>query len=337
MSNIDDPPIDKPKALVTGGSGMLGAHLIIKLLQDGHKVKALYRQSVPDFPTSTQVEWVRGDILDVLLLEAAMQDVEHVYHCAAIVSFNDSRKDEMYKTNIEGTANVVNSALQSGVQKLCHVSSVAVFGKPITSTPIDEGEDFNEVKTNSNYGKSKYMAEMEVWRGIAEGLKAVIINPSIILGAGNWNESSSKIFKTAYDEFAWFTEGVTGFVDVEDVTKAMLLLMNSEISGQRFILSAENLTYKTVFSTIANGFNKKPPHKKVTPFIAGIVRRLEGLKSIFGNKDPLLTKETAEAALMEVRYNNEKLKSYLSGFEYSPISSTIKRVCDEFKTKYKLQ
>lgn len=336
MSNVVDSSEGNPKVLVTGGTGMLGTHLIRKLVHDGHRVKALFRQSIPDFLSSDQVEWVQGDILDTLLLEDAMIDTPLVYHCAAIVSFNDRKKNKMYKTNIEGTANVVNAALQSGVQKLCHVSSVAVFGKPKTSIPIDEGEDFTEVKTNSNYGKSKYLAEMEVWRGIAEGLKAVIVNPSIILGAGNWKESSSKIFKTAYEEFAWFTEGITGFVDVQDVTKAMVQLMNSELSGQRFILSAENLTYKNIFSAIAIQFNKKPPHKKVTPFIAGVVRRFEGFKSIFSNNDPLLTKETAEAALMEVRYNNEKLKKFLPEFDYTPIDETIKRVCGEFKTKYKL-
>ena len=324
-----------PATFVTGGSGMLGSHLVQHLVAKNIPVKALYRSSVPTFEGSEKVDWIQGDILDILLLEAAMADVSTVYHCAALVSFNPAKRNLLFKTNVEGTTNVVNAALQTGVHKLCHVSSVAALGNPV-GTVIDETNVWNTADVKSNYAHSKYLAEIEVWRGIGEGLQAVIVNPSVILGAGNWEHGSSKIFQTVYKEFPWFTEGVTGFVDVEDVVKAMVELTNSPIINERFILSAENRTYKDLFSTIAKSFGKNPPHKKVTPFMANLVRRLEYFKSLFSNEEPLLTKETAEAALMIINYRNEKLIHFLPAFAYTKIDTTIERVCNELKLQYNL-
>ena len=322
---------------VTGGTGLVGTHLIKALSSQQVPIKALYRSVIPSIAGAEKVQWIQGDVLDVVALEEALKDVQTVYHCAAIVSFNPRRKHEMFKTNVEGTANVVNASLSAGVEKLCHVSSVAALGQPKGGVRVDESNEFAEYKDKSSYGKSKYLAEVEVWRAIGEGLKAVIVNPSIILGAGNWNDSSSKIFKTAYNEFPWFTEGVTGFVDVEDVVGAMVQLTNSEITAQRFILNSENRTYKNIFSAIAVAFEKKPPSKKVSPFLAGLVRRTESIKSMFGDKDPLLTKETAEAAMTVVEYDNSKLKNFLPGFSYRNVDETVKRVCAEFRLKYHLQ
>jgi dihydroflavonol-4-reductase len=174
--------------------------------------------------------------------------VEQVYHCAAIVTFNSRRRQEMFKINIEGTANVVNAALDAGIKKMVYVSSVAALGRIREEGPINETMNWTEETSNSAYGQSKYLAEMQVWRGIGEGLNAVMVNPVIILGPGDWNSGSSQIFKTAYDEFPWYTDGSTGFVDVRDVAKAMIELMNSNVTAERFILSAENKTYAEVFN-----------------------------------------------------------------------------------------
>lgn len=315
--------------LVTGATGLVGSHLLRALVQQGKKVKALYRKVIPDVSYAKQVNWVQGDILDVIFLEEAMQNVDKVYHCAAIVAFNPRRREQMFKINVDGTANIVNASLNAGVKKLCHVSSVAAIGRIRKGEEVNETMHWTEKTSNSNYGKSKYLAEMEVWRGIGEGLKAVIVNPVIILGSGDWNRSSTGIFKSAYNEFPWYTEGVTGFVDVLDVVKAMMDLMESDISNERFILSAENWKYKDFFTAAANNFGKRPPYKRVTPLIANIVWRIEALKGRITGKDPLLTKETAATAQAVVHFNNSKLPAYLPGFSYTPLNETIARVCKE--------
>ncbi|MEP6514220.1 MAG: NAD-dependent epimerase/dehydratase family protein [Parafilimonas sp.] len=319
------------KILVTGATGLVGSHLIKELTEQDKPVKALYRTAIPLIKGADKTEWIKGDILDIASLEEAMHSVDYVYHCAAIVSFNPKRKKELYKTNVEGTANIVNTCIDAGVKKLLYVSSVAALGRLRENTIIDESMHWTEDANNSQYGKSKYLAEMEVWRGIGEGLQAVIVNPSMILGAGNWHSGSSEIFKTAYNEFPWFSEGVTGLVDVNDVVNSMVLLMNSSITSERFIISSENITYKELFTAIANSFGKKPPHKKVTPFIAALVWRMEALKSMFTNKSPFLTKETAATALAKVYFDNSKLLNYFHTFRYTPIKETVARICNELK------
>jgi dihydroflavonol-4-reductase len=313
--------------LVTGGAGLVGNQLIQQLLSQGKAVLALYNKTPLQQFNNPLLQQVCCNILDVQGLIECMQGIEKVYHCAAIVSFSPSRKAELFKINIEGTANIVNVALQVGVQKLVHVSSVAALGRIREDGPIDETMNWTEETNNSAYGQSKYLAEMEVWRGIGEGLNAVIVNPVIILGAGNWHAGSSKIFKTAYEAFAWYTDGVSGFVDVRDVATIMIELMQSNITEQRFIVSAQNISYKEVFSKIAIAFNKKPPYKKVTPFLAQIVWRLAAIKSWFTKQEPLLTKESANTAQAKVYFNNQKLLQYLPNFTYTPIDETIAYTC----------
>ncbi len=316
---------------VTGGTGLVGSHLIAELIKQGRYVRALYRRNIPDIRGKEKVEWVKGDILDVISLEEAMQNVEQVYHCAAIVSFDPKHKHQMFATNIEGTANVVNISINAGVKKFCFVSSVSALGQKRKGGEIDESMNWNEETSGSNYGRSKYFAEMEVWRGIGEGLKAVIVNPVIILGAGNWNEGSSKIFKTAYEEFPYYTDGESGFVDIKDVVSIMTQLMESNISGERFIVSSENRKYKDIFTAIANAFGKKPPYRKVTPFMASLIWRFYSLKSMFSRDIGLLTRETAHSAQAAVKYNNNKIKNFLPSFTYTSIDETIKRVCRELQ------
>jgi len=320
--------------LVTGASGLLGVHLLQALTKQGKKVKALYHTTPPvDMPG---VEWVQGNILDVLSLEEAMRNVEQVYHCAGMVSFSPKNKQQLFKVNVEGTANVVNTALDAGISKLLFVSSVAALGRENEAALITEEMNWTDVAGNSKYGKSKYLAEMEVWRGIGEGLNAVIVNPSIILGAGDWNKGSSEIFQTMYKEFPWYTEGVSGFVYVKDVVRAMIELMDSDISAERFIISSENITYKQLFDEITKQFGKKAPRRKVTPFLAAIVWRIEAIKAKLTGKDPLLTKETAHTAQSVIRYNNNKLLQFIPQFQYMPVRESIREICNDLKKKYNL-
>lgn len=316
--------------LVTGGSGLVGSELILQLIAEGNIVKAIYNNTQLSHVHQNLIP-VKCDILDTAGLENAIQGVTHLYHCAAVVSFNKKNKNNLFKINIEGTANVVNAAIDAGVHKMVHVSSVSALGRIREDEIITEEMNWTEETSNSLYGKSKYLGEMEVWRGMGEGLQAVIVNPSIILGGDNWNSGSSAIFKSAYNEFPWYTDGVTGVVDVKDVARVMILLMNSELNKKRFILSAENISYKEVFTKIANCFNKKPPHKKVTPFVASIVWRLEAIKSMFNKSDPLLTRETANTAMAKVYFDNSKILKELPGFQFTPIDETIKNTCATLK------
>lgn len=311
----------------------MGKELISQLLQSGRQVRAIYNKTMLADFQNENLQQMQCDILDVIGLEEAMKDVEQVYHCAAIITFNPRRKQEMFKINIEGTANVVNAALDAGIKKMVYVSSVAALGRIREDEPINETMNWTEETSNSAYGQSKYLAEMQVWRGIGEGLEAVIVNPVIVLGAGDWNGGSSQIFKNVYNEFPWYANGSTGFVDVRDVAKAMIGLMNSDVIAERFILSAENRTYRDVFNLIAKAFGKKPPHKQVTPGIAKIVWRLEAIKRIFTGKEPLITKETAATALAKANFDNSKLKKFLPDFEYRKIEDTVVDTCKVLQQK----
>lgn len=321
---------------VTGASGLVGSHLIQSLLAKGKKVRALYRQAVPVFVGSEQCDWVKGDILDPIGLTAALDGVDYVYHCAAIVSFAPGAAAKMLHSNVEGTANVVNACLAQAVKKLIFVSSVAALGRIRENEAINESMHWTPATSNSVYGQSKYLAELEVWRAMEEGLLMAIVNPVIILGAGDWNNGSSGIFKSAYNEFPWYTGGMSGFVDVLDVVDAMQILMESNITGQRYVLSAENLPYRTIFNTIAAAFNKRPPSKKVTPLLANIVWRLEAIKGMITGKAPLLTKETAATAQATVRFDNQKFLNAFPAFQYRKIEDTINRVANELKTIHQL-
>lgn len=327
-NNIDhnSPSGDGGKILVTGGAGLVGSELIKQLLAQGQKVKAIYNNKPLPFENENLVS-IKCNILDTSALEDAMEGISQLYHCAAIVSFKKKDIEKLYKINIEGTANVVNAAIDAGVKKMVHVSSVSALGRIRENETITEEMNWTEETSNSIYGKSKYLGEMEVWRGIGEGLNAVIVNPSLIIGGSDWNKSSSEIFKSAYDEFPWYAEGVSGFVDVRDVARAMIILMNSGITNERFILSGENSSFKNIFTEIANGFGKKHPHKKVTPFLASVVWRLEAVKAMFTGKEPLLTKETANTAQAKVYFDNSKILKALPGFKFTPINKSIKDTC----------
>lgn len=323
--------------LITGATGLVGSHLLKELSKKNTSIIALYNNTKPNADIEKIATWQQVDILDIVTLEEVMQGVKQVYHCAAMVSFNAKDKQHIHHLNIEGTKNVVNACLNNGIEKLIHVSSVATLNR------FKDGELINEKmqgnindKENSEYAKSKTASEMEVWRAIGEGLNAVIVNPSIILGAANWDNGSTAIFKNCYNEFPWYTNGSNGFVDVQDVAKAMILLMHSSISNERFIINAHNLPYKNLFDAIAKQFNKKPPIRLATPFLAAIAWRIEKLKSIITGKNPLLTKETARTAQKNIAYNNAKLLQAFASFSYTPLYKSIERICEELKIKYNL-
>ena len=320
------------KIFVTGGTGFLGAYIIRQLVAQGYQVRALRRgNQIPFFiPANvfSTVEWVAGDILDTAVLEDAMEGIDAVIHSAAKVSFVSTDHRQMLKINIEGTANIVNAALVKRVPRLVHVSSVAAFGRTMNGETVTENKQWEDSKINTTYAISKYNAEMEVWRGIGEGLNAVIVNPSTILGYGNWNNSSCAIFKTAYDEFPWYSNGVNGFVDVEDVARAVVLLMETDITNQRFILNGDNWSFRQVFTAMANAFGKKPPFREATPALASLAWRLEKVKSFFSGQPSLLTKESARVARTSTYFDNKKIGTAIPGFRFTPLDECVKNACN---------
>lgn len=318
--------------LITGGAGLLGSELINQLLAAGEKIKAIYNRT-PLSISHANLHTVPCDILDVCALEEIMQDVTQVYHCAGYVSFAPDAVEKLYKINVEGTANLVNAALEAGVSKFVHVSSVASLGRYNVSGLVHEKMQWVNGNKNSKYAFSKYLGEMEVWRAIAEGLNALIVNPSIILGAGNWNDGSTAIFKTGFNELAWYTGGNSGFVDVKDVAAVMITLMESDISAERFIVNGHNSAYRNVFNLIADGFNKKRPYKKLTPLLAALAWRLEKIKTIFTKKQPLITRETVTSAMESVSYDNSKFQKLFPSFRYRSLEETISRCCSNLQQK----
>ena len=322
------------KVLVTGGTGFIGAYIIKELVEKGYAVRAIRRSiKLPFFISPgilNKVEWVAGDVLDVISLSEAMQDVDAVIHSAAVVSFDKRERRQMYNTNVDGTANVVNLALENGIKKLVHISSISALGRTATGEKVNEEKKWLNSKLNSHYGISKNKAEMEVWRAMGEGLDAVIINPSTVLGFGNWHDSSCAIFKNSYKGFPWYTKGVNGFVAVEDVAKIAVLLMESNITEERFIINHENWEFKKLFDAIADGFGQKHPKWQATPFLSSIAWRMEKVKSFLKNAKPLLTKETARIALSKTYWQNDKILKALPEFSFMALEPCITKACKNY-------
>lgn len=322
------------KILVTGGTGFLGAYILRELIQKGYQVRAIRRSSkIPDFiapELMQQVEWVDGDILDVVSLQEAMQGIDAIIHSAAIVSFIPKEKWKMQQVNVDGTANVVNMALEAGISRLVHISSVAALGRLASGGMVDEEKKWEESKVNTDYARSKHKAELEVYRGIGEGLNAVILNPSTIIGYGDWHSSSCAIFRNIYKGFNYYTSGLNGFVAVEDVARAAVLFLENEISAERFLLNGDNWHFQKLQNAIADGFNKKRPSRKAGPFLLGIAWRMQALSSFFSGNRPLLTKQSVKVALSETRFDSRKISKFLPGFSFSSLETSIKNACEKY-------
>jgi dihydroflavonol-4-reductase len=321
-----------PTILVTGGTGFVGSHLLRLLVNKGLSVRATKRPNsnlywVDD--VATQIEWVDCDINDPQGLYDAMANIEQVYHSAALVSFDRSKQKLLHETNVEGTANVVNMALERGVKKLLHVSSIASIGRKLNQPQVDETIQWEDSPINTQYAISKNLAEREVWRGVAEGLSAVIVNPSVIIGEGEWSTGSCRLFTQVWEGLKFYPLGGTGFVDVLDLVQLMVELMDSDIQSERFIVNAHNLSYREFFGLVARSLEKPEPSRPITPLIAEIGWRLEALKGFFTKTSPLVTKETARMSQHRYYYHNNKLLS-ATPFAFTPIEESVSRICKEF-------
>jgi nucleoside-diphosphate-sugar epimerase len=282
----------------------------------------------------SSIQWLEGDVTEVYTLQDAMQGVEVVYHCAGKVSFNRGDDAALFRINTDGTANVVNEALIAGVKKLCHVSSIATLGRTDGDAPVDEETHWRNSSDNTPYAISKYSGEREVWRGIAEGLPAVIVNPSVIIGAGDWNQSSAKLFRTVDKGLKYYTEGVNGFVDVRDVARCMVLLTESDTVNERFILSSENLSYRELFNTMADALRKPRPNIRVGVILSEIAWRWESVKSLLTGQSSVITRETAKTANSKFFYKNNKLRERLN-FSFLPMKQSIHDAAFYYKKENK--
>jgi nucleoside-diphosphate-sugar epimerase len=333
--------------LVTGGTGLVGAHLLYELTKSGHRVKALRRQqSNTDWVMKifsyysdqaesffSQIEWVEGDVLDYSSIEEALKGITSIFHCAAIVSFHGHDHDMMQNNNVKGTGNLIDAAIHNGVSRFCHVSSIAALGKTQDGSEINEDTYWTPSKRKSVYSLSKFFSEMEVWRGIEEGLDAVIVNPSIIMGPGNWEIGSPQLFQSIWKGLKYYTKGITGFVDVRDVVKAMILLMDvqhfEQVKNQRFILNAGNMSYQDFFNRIADGLNKPRPQNFASDIKLHIAWRMAKAGSFFTGKPPLITRDTVSGTNQKNHYSGEKIRRTL-GFEYRSLDSSIADIADIF-------
>lgn len=323
----------QPKIFVTGGTGFVGAYLLRYLVQKGYtNIRALKRTtSKMDLVETIQgkIEWVEGDILDYPFLEEVLVGIDQVYHCAAMISFVPSEANKMLQINEIGTENLVNASLLVGIKKLVHLSSIAAIGREQYGKAINEKTKWQTDKLNSNYAKSKYAAEMQVWRGIAEGLNAAIINPSVILGSGFWESGSTEIFNLYGKGFPFYTDGANGFVDVRDVAKLTISLMESDITRERFLVSAENLRFQQVFNLISTKAGVKAPSFKINALLSGLAWRLIWVLSKITGKTPSITKESVQSALGTNHYDNQKSVAAFD-FTYTPIQKTIKETVTQF-------
>ncbi|MBD0830937.1 NAD-dependent epimerase/dehydratase family protein [Aestuariibaculum sediminum] len=325
--------------LVTGGTGLVGSHLLYKLTSTNNSVRAIYRTEhklaqVKDvFATYTndfealfnKIEWVQADLLDITALELALSNIDIVYHCAAFVSFEPDKYHLLRKTNIEGTSNLVNICLSKNIKKLCYVSSIATLGKPTNSLDINEETVWNPEDKNTVYAITKYGAEMEVWRATQEGLNAVIVNPGVILGAGIWKYGTGSLFKKASKGNPFYTSGSVGLVDVHDVVEIMIKLMESNIINERFILVAETWSFKDFLEKLAISVNGKIPKKEASKFLLDILWRLDWFVHKITGKRRQLTRHLTNTLCSKRAYSNAKIKTALN-YNFRAVNDTITEI-----------
>jgi dihydroflavonol-4-reductase len=320
--------------LVTGATGFLGTQLVIQLLQTEAKIRCIKRYHSVMPPQlknlNHKIEWLNADVLNVSDLETAFAGITKVYHCAAIISFNAKNNPLMIRTNAEGTANVVNLCKMHNVQKLIHVSSIAALGKSKNGELVTEQHYWDAFDINNGYAVSKYQSEMEVWRGIEEGLNAVIVNPSIILGTDASDAGTGTMFKAIQNGLKYYTEGSSGLVNVTDVAKVMIFLGNSTITAQRFIINTQNLSYKKMFENIAYALGVPAPTKKASPFMLGIAWRLSAVKAYFTGKNNSLTAAIVAAATTQQAFSNQKICRVID-FDFKPINTSLSEIAEKLK------
>lgn len=332
---------------VTGATGLVGSHLIISLLQKGYQVRALKRKTADLWRVKkvfewysasaedlfAMVEWVEGDILDYFSIEDALDGVNIIYHCAAYVSFDRRKRKRIMEVNVEGTTNLVNAALKKGVKRFCHLSSIAALGSKKDGMMITEDSFWAPGGKQSIYAESKFRSEAEVWRGVEEGLEAVVFHPSVIIGPGNWKNGSGLFFDRVYQGISFYTPGITGYVDVRDVTDAMILLTESQnfamACNRKFLINAENLEFQQFLSMIAASLHKPAPKYRAGYYMLKAAGAILQLFALISGREAILNKDIISSALRKNYYDGSRI-CHQFGFRYRPVSEAIKHTSQCF-------
>lgn len=332
--------------LVTGGTGLVGSHILLNLLKAGHKVKATHRkdsdleavkkvfayylpQAEADF-LFNQIHWHEASLNDIPALSEVFPGITKVFHCAALVSFNSKDTAALRKINIEGTANIVNFCISQKVEKLCYISSIATMGLSIGEKFITENFTWHPEKDHSEYAISKHGAEIEVWRASQEGIPVVIMNPGVILGPGFWNKGTGQIFSMVYKGLNYHFPKVTGFVGVKDVARVSIMAMDSALENEQYILVSENLSFKNVLTQVANGFGKKPPQNALKPWMVYMGWLFQAMSTVlFGTKKEI-SKRDHQSLFESSYYSNEKVQADFS-FKFQPVNEVIEEIVNIYK------
>jgi dihydroflavonol-4-reductase len=328
--------------LVTGGTGLIGSHLLFELTKSQQRIRALYRtkktiekvKSIFSYYTDNvsdqfdRIEWLQADLNDIPRLTEAFEGVTHVYHCAALISFDPNDYYKLRETNVSGTANIVNLSIINTIQKLCYVSSIATMG--YDTKEITEKTAWNSEDSKSVYAITKYEAEMEVWRGVQEGVPSVIVNPGVVLGPGFFRYGSGSLFNRVYKGLRYVTYGVAGYVGIVDVISSMVLLMNSDCKNERYIIVSENLSFLDLTTRISNAFKLPPPKKIANKWMLAFAWRLDWLKHKLTGKKRRLTKNLSKTLINKSYYSSDKFLESNTEFKFTPISTVVSEVCQVF-------
>ncbi|PWJ36095.1 NAD-dependent epimerase/dehydratase family protein [Sediminitomix flava] len=308
---------------ITGGTGLLGSFMIEKLLSEGHKVKALVRPSTLEKLDKSKIpsnlEYVEGQLSDYDLLVDELRTSDNVIHAAGLVSYSD-KLSTLLETNVQGTATIVNAALEAKVKRFCHISSIATLNE--SKDKITENSKWEYDENTSHYALSKYKAELEVWRGIAEGLSAFMVNPSVILGIGDTTRSSLKLIKHVQDQKPFYPIGTFNYVDVRDVIEMTYTLIQSDIVSERFILNAGKTSYKSFFESLATAMNKKAPKMGISPTVLEKLRILDGIRCRLLGGKRFITKPMINSLKKDNFYENQKAINF-TNHKFRELSDTI--------------
>ncbi|MDL5049246.1 NAD-dependent epimerase/dehydratase family protein [Oscillatoria amoena NRMC-F 0135] len=318
---------------ISGANGLLGSYVARQLLRENQPFVALKREgsdiSILD-DVNDKITWRNTDVLNPVALHEALHDVTGVIHTAAIVSFNPRDKEKLLTTNTEGTKNVVDACLQLGIRRLLHVSSVAALGRLKKQEVITEENRWTDSSMNSAYAESKYRAELEVFRGQEEGLRTIIVNPSVILSRSDWNRSSSQLFKYVWKQNPFYIDGSLNYIDVRDLAEIMVKLYASDYEGERFIVNAGAISFADFFNALATRLNRRPPYIKLSKSILPWLAQAEQVRSALTGANPVITRETARLAGTHFVYSNGKITSALNT-SFQPIEESLDWCCTWYK------
>ncbi len=320
---------------ITGANGLVGSFVAKKLMDEGLPVTAIVRAtSNLDLLEGYKEKMTRqeADVLDVPALTASLHGAGTVIHTAGLVSFNPRQTRRMFDINVEGTRNVVNTCLALGIPRLIHISSVAALGRVKGVLTLDEESKWVPSLLNSDYAESKYLAELEVYRGMEEGLAVTFVNPSVVLAATDWKESSARLFRYAWEARSFYMEGSMNYVDVRDVAEMVFRIYSSNPRSQKFIASAGIISYQDFFTMVAKRFNKKPPTIKVSRVVAGLVAGVEAIRSRLTGSEPMITRQVVRMASDTFHYNHQKATDLL-GMDFRPLDETLDWCCAHYVRK----